>query len=227
MFKELLKLATKNESVKWFVLGFSVLSLGAGFFFLHTIIESQVRAHLLYSVVHLVLFFLLAIIGFAVFYLNSELYTRYYFYLIVVHCLINLICLFVGIYTVHPNQEVLMQFSEEVKKFKKETSKNPSVLLDAWQLSLACCGASNASEYITGQNKQGQDEYKLPVSCCDELDQNIECSPKTARQKGCWTAFRQKVKHYRIVAFILLALSVILQVLLIVAYSRTLGESEE
>lgn len=227
MFKEVLKWATRDESVKWFVLFFSVFSLGASFWFIHSIIESQVRANLLFSVIHLVLFFIVAIIGFAVFYLNSDLYTRYYFYLLLVHCLINLICLFVGIYYVHPNQEVLEQFSEEIKKFKADNSKTPSPLLDAWQLSLSCCGAAGHEQYIVGKNAFGETIYKLPLSCCDELDQNLQCSPKTARLQGCWAAFRQKVRVYRIVSFTLLAFSVVEQVLLIVAYSRTLGETEK
>ena len=226
MFKELLKLATKNESVKWFVLCFSTVSLGVAFFFLHTIIESQVRASLSYSVLNFIFFFLVGVAGLITFYLNSDLYTRYFFYVLVVHCLINLVCLFVGIYTIHPDPEVRNLISNEIQKFTEDPTENSTRLLDAWHLSLACCGVTNSDEFIVPPKRE-KNLYLLPLSCCEELDQDRKCSPKIAYQQGCWAAFRNKVKKYRIVTFILLALTTVLQILLIVAYSRTVDESEK
>ena len=221
MFKELLKFTTKDESVKLFVLCYSAISLGVAFFFLHTLIHSHVRVSLSYSVFNFILFFLVGCAGFLTFYLNSELYTRYFFFVLVAHCLVNLLCLFVGIYTVQPNLDVRNEIKAEVTKFKDGSAENPPVSLDDWHLSLSCCGVSGPDQF-----KKNGDQYALPLSCCDELDQDLECSPAIAKQQGCWAAYQAKVKSYRIVAFILLSLSAVLEVLLIMAYSRTVEVSE-
>ena len=226
MFKELLKFATKDESIKWFVLFFSTISLGVAFFFLHTLIQSQVRVSFSFSMINFALFFLVAAAGFITFYLNSELYIRYFFYLLLVHCLINLVGLFVGIYTIEASHHVRNQIQDEVHKFQDDPTKTPLPSLDAWHFALSCCGVSNATEFLAGKH-HSDNQRVLPLSCCDELDQNLQCTIEIANQQGCWAAFRTKVRNYRVVAFILIGLSVLLQILLIVAYSRTVVETEK